>query len=240
MNYGFKNEKDIIEMLNGKTFEEIPKYFQESLSKIFNYQNEEMFICEKYGGHYKPDIYINYGNKSINVSIKSGDSISVHQEMLDQFLLFLEKIGISKRTIKIIKFYHYGDGTVDGSGEHLLGLINIKLKYGQFIKQANNELNDDKHYIKIINRLLFSGKYPDKYSVDYLYYGYSSFGFMLSKEIIYKYLFSQKSLYLNCLHIGPFVYQPASRTNKNIKYCQFKWKSMLSDIMKIVKQYNNE
>lgn len=237
MNYGFKNENDIIEMLNGKTFDAIPKYFQESLSKIFNYQNEEKFICEKYGGHYKPDIYIKYGNKSINVSIKSGDSVSIHQEILEQFILFLEEIGISKRTIKIIKFYHYGDGTIDGSGKYLFNLGYIKLKYGQFIKEANSELNDNKYYFKIINRLLFSGKYPTAHSMDYLYYGYDSFGFIVSKDNLSKYLFSQKCLYLNCLHIGPFVYQPASRKNKNIKYCQFKWKSITSDIIKITKEY---
>ena len=234
MNYGFKNEKDIIEMLNGKTFEEIPKYFQESLSKIFNYQNEEMFICEKYGGHYKPDIYIKYGDKSINVSIKSGDSVSIHQEILEQFILFLEEIGISKRTIRIIKFYHYGDGTINGSGNELLDLKYLQLKYSIFIKQANYELNESINYNKIIDRILFSGRFNKNHSIDYLYYGTNKIGFFVSKEKILEYLLKQKSMYLNCLHIGPFTYQPASRKKPKVRYCQFKWKSLLSDISNMI------
>ena len=235
LNEGFKNEIEFINALNNKQIKDVPMHIKEHLKEIFNCDEHTIISCHKYNGHYKPDVYIKCNDKTINISIKSGDNVSIHQEIFAQFIEFLYTIGISNRTIKIIKFYHYGDGTTDGSGNDLLDLKYIQLNYDIYIKQANSELNESRNYLKIIDRILFSGKFDKNHSIDYLYYGTNKMGFLISKEKILKYLLSQKSMYLHCLHIGPFTYQPASRKTTKIKYCQFKWKSLLSDISKMIK-----
>lgn len=234
MNKGFENENNFICALNGKQVKDVPIHLKEQLKELFNCDDNANLICKKYNGHYKPDVYLKCNDKTIKISIKSGNSISVHEEIFDQFIDFLYSIGISNRTIKIIKFYHYGDGTINGSGNELLDLKYLQLKYSIFIKQANYELNESINYNKIIDRILFSGRFNKNHSIDYLYYGTNKIGFFVSKEKILEYLLKQKSMYLNCLHIGPFTYQPASRKKPKVRYCQFKWKSLLSDISNMI------
>lgn len=234
MNYGFINENDFINSLNNKQIKDVPQHLKEQLLKIFNCDENSILSCKKYKGHYKPDVYLKCNDIKINISIKSGDNISAHEELLEQFVAFLSTIGITNRTIKIIKFYHYGDGTTDGSGDSLLDLKYMQFKYSNYIMQANCELNNNKNYMNIIDRILFSGKFNQNHSIDFIYYGTDKIGFLLSKEQIINYLVKQKSMYLNCLHVGPFTYQPASRKTNKVKYCQFKWKSLLSDITKMI------
>lgn len=234
MNKGFQNEIDFVKMFDNKDISQIPPFLQNKIMEIFNCNVNEKFSCKRYGKYYKSDVYLSYKDKSINISIKSGNNVSVHEEMLEQFINFLESIGISNRTIRIIRFYHYGKKQTDDQSVESLPLATIKLKYSNYIKQANLELNHKNNYFKIIDRILFFGKYEKEYAADYIYYGKKNYGFLISKEQLMSYFPCQKSMYLNSIHVGPFIYFTASRTNYRINHCQFKWSSMVSDIINII------
>ena len=81
------------------------------------------------GKNPKPDIWIKIGNEIKFISVKEGSGNSVHQEPFKDFCKFLEDINVSEETVNHLKLYHYGDDTLDGSGETRLSTSDIKTKY---------------------------------------------------------------------------------------------------------------
>jgi len=56
------------------------------------------------------------GSVAGRVSIKSGGGNSVHQESIYEFVEFLEAQGASKLELSSLLLFHWGDGTINGSG----------------------------------------------------------------------------------------------------------------------------
>ena len=116
-NTGFKNEKKLIKSLNNKYFSDLTPNLQRLIAQSFqNY--EGLILCTAEAGLNKSDIKIKIGNEAHTYSIKMGKGNSVHQEPLENFLIFLEKeYTLSSPIKRNIQSFIWADGTFDGSGE---------------------------------------------------------------------------------------------------------------------------
>ena len=76
MNYGYQNELDFVNLFNNKFLKEL---FGE------NIDNEEAIKCWKNHMVQKADIFIKYKNYVKSVSLKCGNSNSMHHEQLQEF-----------------------------------------------------------------------------------------------------------------------------------------------------------
>lgn len=251
---GFKNEIDISKYLNNKQFKDLNNNMQHFLSFAFNKQisNDEFIFSGKIpkveGKNPKPDIWITIGNQRKNVSIKKGSSNSIHQELLDEFCEFLESINISNTTINNLKLYHYGDGTLDGSGETRLEAKDAMLKYHNEIISANTELNIKENLIKILNRILFTGVFSNPIITDIAYHGTVDYGVYASREEIIAYLIDNADISkMSGIKFSVLTYQPWTRDAKRKaahpkrRYLmQIKWGSMTNCIKKIAGRRNND
>ena len=132
----------IVNKLNDKKICELSEFWRKIIKEMFDIANDnEIVNARVIGKSCKTDIEIYCMDKKINISVKTGDHNSFHQENIFQLLDFLQKSGVSQRTLNIIKFYHFGDGTIDGTGSKRMDAAEIKLKYAKLIREANEEIN---------------------------------------------------------------------------------------------------
>tara|TARA_Y100001970_G_C14209207_1_gene845912 strand:+ start:298 stop:1059 length:762 start_codon:yes stop_codon:yes gene_type:complete len=108
----------------------------------------------------KPDLIIMQNNMQVLImSIKSGKNNSVHEEGIDAFVDFLINLGAKSSEIDDLKFYFWGDGSLDGSiGEkdfkkRIKG-VDITKKHPKKIKSINNTF---KKYKREITERAFIG-----------------------------------------------------------------------------------
>lgn len=239
-NYGILIEKEIVEYLHGKKINELNNYWKTNIAKIFlSYDGDDYIFAKRIARRSKVDIEIRINSSVKYIGIKSGEHNSFHGEDVFKFVNFLAEIGISRRTLKILLFYHFGDGSLDGSGKIRLSAEELKIKYGKFIEEANNELNQPQVIEKVVRRVVLQGTNKNERIIDYLYYGDVNFGYIISREDIIRYIKYHKYGMIKGLHFGPLNYQPYKRklsTNNNSKeryISQIKWISLFSDIQKI-------
>ena len=90
MNYGFQNEYDFVEL-----FENI-------------IDNDEPILSWKNKIVLKTDIFIKYKNYIKGISLKCSNNNLMHQEPIQEFKRYLEKLGISYKNIDKYVSYHYG------------------------------------------------------------------------------------------------------------------------------------
>ncbi len=238
MNNGFANEHEIVRYLNKRKYRDINTFFKNILSRMFGIIDDETIIysriCERTS---KPDIVIKVKNIIKYISIKSGKSNSIHFEKINDFIEFLEKLNISKTTRETILLFHYGDGTLDGSGEKRLLFEELFPLIINRLKLANEELNNTYIVENFLDRVIFKGNENKKIEVDYIFHGNINYGILCSKEKIMKFLLRKKYNHIRTLHIGPLTLQPFLRDVNRIsnnpykrEYLQVKWHYMLSDL----------
>lgn len=240
-NTGFINENNIVDVLHNKTISELPEFWKKQLIRIFDVKNCNSIVCARVvGKNCKTDIEIKVNNKTIKVSIKTGEHNSIHHENVYDFIEFLRSIGVSARTVKIILFYHFGDGTLNGTGTHRMDVSEIKVKYSKYIKEANEEINQIHIIEKVFYRCLIKGANKYHQEIDYLYYGNDEFGYFVSVQELLNFALNHRYMFLSGLHFGPLNYQPYKRKLRNQIYnhkdryfTQIKWIGLLSDIQKI-------
>lgn len=251
---GFKNEIDIVEYLNNKQFKDLNNNMQDFLSFAFNKQisNNEIIFSGKISKveckNTKPDIWITIGNQTKNISIKKGSANSTHQEPFDDFCKFLESINISNNTINNLKLYHYGDDTLDGSGETRLEAKDAMLRYYNEILSANTELNTKENLIKILNRILFAGVFFNPIITDITYHGTVDYGVYASREEIIDYLIDNADISkMSGIKFSVLTYQPWTRDVKRKAAhperrfsMQVKWGSMTNCVKKIAGRRTND
>ena len=66
-----------------------------------------MIKCWKNRNVQKADIFIKYKNYIKNVSLKCGNSNSIHHEQIQSFRMYLESLGISYRKIYELSLWLY-------------------------------------------------------------------------------------------------------------------------------------
>ena len=248
-NEGKTFEKKFAKYINGKTLNEMNDNMKEFVLWLFDDQvkNNVKFKAEQIEGSQKPDVYIQYQDIKKYVSIKSGESRTVHQEKINKFVNYLKEHDIDEESIDSLLYFFYNDGTVDGTGvrnwkyDEMLHILKPK------IKKLNEVLNKDKAFVEeTLNRLLFNGAHQNYQPADCIYYGSLFKGNYISKREIKMQVKSKSWDYMETLHIGPITLRPHVRYPKNNQYkdlseyidrLDFKWPTLAQDFLYIKTYY---
>lgn len=241
MERGKINEENIINVYNNKKYRDLTQFQKNIIKELFkNVKDDDLItsdICNRFS---KPDIYFEINNERKNISIKSGRSDSMHFESLKSFILFLRGLGVSKETQKTIILFHFGDGTLDGTGANRLNFEKIIAEYSEHIRKANNEINSPLIVLEALNRFVFNGIEARKVYTDYIYFGDEDYGVLCSKEKLINFVLSKKYYHIKTLHFGPLTVQPylrdverKSRNTYKRYIVQIKWHYLLSDMQRI-------
>lgn len=155
-------------------------------------------------------------------------------------MLFLRKNNISARVQKLLLFFHYGDGTLDGTGKIRMDFEKLSTKYYDFIKEINDAFKDKNIIYQSLIRTVFNGSEGRSSYADYIYHGNENYGILVSKTRLINYVLNKSYDYYRNIHIGPLVLQPYLRDIKRKSKNQFKkhiiqvkWYYLLSDLEKL-------
>lgn len=236
-NNGTYNEHSIIYNLNGKTLNDIQsKFLQNAVKTMFpEITPFDIIKCKKVYGQQKADIAVTACCRTVYISIKSGESNSVHQENIYDFCKFLLSLGIEKRPIKILLFFQFGDGSLNGTGLYKWNAKYMEYHYKKLIKEFNEAVNKPEILRQVYERLLFQNS-KDTAKVNYILYGNVNYGFLISREKVIKYLLSEPRKYYIAPHFGPIViqaYNRHSRVRRQKMAMQAKWHGLEKDIRKM-------
>ena len=243
---GTKFEAEIISNLNDKTYDQLSANLKNIIRNMFPDVCEHSLIkaehCDPYG---KPDVKITINDESHFLSLKTGTAKSIHCEAFSKFLAKVEEIGVSEKTISILKRFQYGDGTEDGTGEVRLTYEELFPKMVQDIKYANEELNySNEKMVQFVDTLVFKGNCPEKPSADFIYHGNIEYGVIVSRQKILKHLRRKNYDYMRNLHIGPIQFHPYARyVDFEANYPEkrektnFKWINFEADLYYISTHY---
>lgn len=211
-NKGIQNEYDFVLAFNGKCLKDLDCKSQIFLRELFNDEidNDEPIKSWKNKVMQKADIFIKYKHIIKSISLKCGNSNSIHHESIEEFKLFLEKFKIPYKTINNYISYHYGymrdnDGKIDFSKN--LSSEEYKKYYQNEIDDFNNAINKTKIIVEMIDRFIIRGK-NSEYDIDALIYGTVDDYVWIMKDDIYDLILSKRCLeytspHIACLTIGP-------------------------------------
>ena len=251
--HGFKNEELIVEALNDKKLGEL----QGSLAKFIKQICEDNAIqisgstvvkaMTERNNKLKQDFYIIIEGKKFGISVKMGQSNSVHQEKIDGFIEWLiqeSNLEVTDEVKDNFRFFIWADGSIDGKSPVVIGKDGkITGRFGckEFkrlypAKRENLQVFLEKNAKIILNRAIFEGKNNSK--VDYVYHGTPLNGVWLSKQEIIDFNI-QKSKAKDIknsavLSVGRLTVQPwnSDLTGNNAKkrgQIQFKYSAMTKD-----------
>lgn len=225
--YGFKNESDIINYLNGKQFFELDDKWKKHILRMFPFVEDKDYICAH---HYeeergKPDVVIRIRHTNQYVSIKTGRNPGMHQEPFESFASFLRKKGVSNRTLQIMKFYQYGETEKLNNGGQAFKVKELEEKYGDYFLEASKELDKTEIIEAVIFRTILKGCLLKRYKVNYLYFGNLETGYLLSEEDIYRLVLNYRGHDKSAIHFGGLNFFSQCR-DKNKSYyqdCRIRW-----------------
>lgn len=248
MNAGLNNEYEILNAINGKTLEEISLHFRGPITAMFKYHTKgEKIKVRKVTNwiHCKTDLEIHMYGIYKNVSVKMGFGPAVHQEEFESFFMFLQSLNISDETLETIKFYHYADETLDGSGIKTLSLEQFKEKYEERIKRANKELSKEDIVKAIVYRCVIKGRNERNQEINYIYHGDKSEGIFVNRDDVYDNAHKLDCYYDRAIHFGPLAYvqkiqNKKVRDGKVIQYTQIVWPNIREGIEQILKISSGE
>ena len=244
--FGFKNENTLITELNNKKVSNLNLNLKNFIYFLFHNLNGNEKILAYPGIHgQKPDIIIEINDEIKNVSVKIGNGNSVHQENINLFINFLSSLNISEKIQFELLEFHWGDGTIDGTGTNRISSNEYKKIHSNEINFINSEFNKNYLLKNFLNRFIFQGKSLSYDIVDVIYYGDIKNGHWASREEIFDYILNHK-FYSDSIHFGPLNYQIWNRclnfnpnTEDRRKVMQIKWPSLLQDILNIERRRNN-
>lgn len=225
MNYGYQNELDFVELFNNKYLFELDNNSQKFLKELFGdaISEEERIKSWKNKNVQKTDIFIKYKNYIKNISLKCGNSNSMHHEPLQEFKVYLEKLGIPYKTIDKYVSYHYGY-TKDNEGKINFNKVLSSEEYKQIHQKEidifNESINKTKVIIDMVDRFVIRGRNSD-YDIDALICGTVNDYVWLMKYDIYDLVLSKRCLDFTSPHIACMTIGPKKRNlegnSKNIK-----------------------
>jgi hypothetical protein len=248
MQKGILIEESLVEMINGKQLKEMEPYPQEIVCTLFpDAKENDLFAANLCNRFSKPDFTVWKGTKSKNVSVKSGKSDSMGFENIKSFILYLRMKGVSEETQKTLLYYHYGDGTMTGTGKKRLTYEQISSLLLPKIQKANQELNSAEMINCALDRFVFKGSYGRVISADFVLFGGSKFGSLYSQEQIRKAATRKRYFYSRAIHFGPILVQPFLRDVQGISdnsynrgKIQAKWHYMQSDLNEAAELERNQ
>lgn len=214
-NYGFQNERDFVLLFNEKVISELDNNSQKFLCELFNEEidEEERIICWKNKTNQKADIFIKYKNYVKGISLKCGNSNSVHSESVQDFKRYLEKIDIPYKISDNYFSYHYGykrdeNGDIDFS--RILSADEYKSFYQNEIDLFNKYINETRIIVDMIDRFIVRGRNSD-YDIAALVVGTVDDYIWIMKYDLYDLILSKKGLYHTSPHISCLTFGPKKR-----------------------------
>lgn len=212
MNNGYKNELEFVELFNNKYISDLDNNSKLFLEDLFETKidNNEIIKSWKNRMNQKTDIFIKYKNYIKNISLKCGNSNSVHCEQIQEFKRYLEKLNIPYKTIDKYVSYHYGykrDNNGNLIFSEILSAEEYKKIHQEEIDIFNHEINKTRIIIDMIDRFLIRGRNSD-YDIDALVSGTIENYVWIKKYDLYDLILSKKCLeftspHAACLTIGP-------------------------------------
>lgn len=161
----------------------------------------------------------------------------MHVESISEFKNFLLESKVPENIIHDYLYYHFADGTIDGTGEKRIGVDNYKKYHQENIDFVNKVFNEKKLLNKAITRFVLKGN-NSIYLADAIICGEVNDFLWITKDDVRKIILSKKDLYSTAVHFGPLTYQPKSRClNFNLKYdsdcfyIQIKWYNIYDNII---------
>lgn len=242
MNYGYQNEIDFVDLFNGKYYNELDDNSQNFLKKLFEegIDNEEKIKSWKNKFNQKADIFIKYKSSIKRVSLKCGNDNSIHHEQIQDFKMYLEKLGIPYTTISKYTSYHYGymrdkNNQIDFSKS--LSSTEYKKLYQNEIDIFNKSINRTRIIVDMIDRFVVRGKNSD-YDIDALISGTVDDYVWLMKYDIYDMVLSKRCLDFTSPHIACMTIGPKKRNlERTSKYAKeryivcIRWNFLKEDII---------
>lgn len=242
MNYGYQNEIDFVELFNDKYLYELDNNSQKFLKELFGavINNDERIKSWKNKMTQKTDILIKYKNYIKNISLKCGNSNSVHHEQIQEFKRYLEKLEIPYNIIDKYVSYHYGyakteEGKTDFS--NMLSSEQYKKLYQEEIDIFNKSINKTRIIVDMIDRFIVRGRNSD-YDIDAFVSGTIDDYVWLMKYDIYDLVLSKRCLdftspHIACMTIGPKKrnLNGASKNSKERYIVCIRWNFIKEDII---------
>lgn len=247
MNYGYQNEFDFVNLFNDKYINELDDNTQSFLCELFdnNILNDEKIKAWKNKVNQKTDIFIKYKNRIKGISLKCGNSNSIHQETIETFKVFLENLNIPYKIIDNYVSYHYGyDRNDDGKIDFTKSLTSEEYKkiHQDEINLFNNKINNSKIMVEMIDRFIIRGR-NSNYDIDALISGTVSNYVWILKYDIYDLIISKRFLEYTSPHIGCITIGPKKRNidrqskNSRERYIVCcRWNFITEDILNYRKQ----
>lgn len=169
---GFENENEIInEFVNKSNFQDLNNNLKKVVLVINNGKIPYSFSAKKYGGTSKADLSIIINGKEFNVSVKKGSGNSLHQEPIEDFIFFLNQdIENNQSVFNDLRYFVWGDGTIDGTGKVKDRVSATELKKSIPIKINNIQNYFNKHKFKLTNRFIVDGA-VSKQKADFILFG---------------------------------------------------------------------
>ena len=215
MNYGYQNERDFVMLFNEKYYYELDNnskcFFKELFGDLCD--NKEKIISWKNKDNQKTDIFIKYKNCIKGISLKCGNSNSVHCESIQNFKMYLEHLRIPYTAIKNYINYHYGylrdeHNNIDYSKP--MSSYEYKEYYQSEIDFFNDYINKTRIIIDMIDRFLIRGRNSD-YDIDALVSGTVDDYVWILKYDLYDLILSKKNFYYSSPHIACLTIGPKKR-----------------------------
>jgi len=235
--HGFSNEQRIHEALHNAKCNELNPNLLKFIKTIFkDIENNDTLVCKRIGGVYKPDISISNGLETKYISIKSGRAHGIHQQPVEEYIKFLKQnFSISTSTTNDLRFFIWGDGTLDGTGKFKdrLEAKKIKKKYPEKVNSLKEFFGINKK--KIISKVILG--YNKKIQPNYLYYGDVNDGIVKNINNVINFLCNLSYESKGAIPIGRFTFQAWNRsmkgnpsTEKKLGHIQMKWGNMQKDL----------
>ena len=236
-------EKQIADYLCKKHYYELNNHWKKLIKMMFPLiMPNDIIYCEDVKMLLKQDVFIVATGIKKTISIKSGKDATLHCETLEHFCSFLKYLKVNDYDIETLKLYHYGDGTIDGTGEKREHAEALKLKYMKRIQTFNTNVNKPYLLREIIDRFLSCGTLNQCDKVDYLYYGNFYEGGLYDMNDLINFFSIQHVEKIRGIHFGTFHYTAYYRfiTSKNTDerdrhYIAIKWFGYEIDLDKFVK-----
>lgn len=235
---GFENEKEFVESIHNKKFNELNFNLQLFIEDLFGHiENEKIIKCYQNEEKKKFDICIKIDGKEKLVSIKKGIKNSIHTEPVSIFFNFLKTNHIPRNMFINLLKYHYADGTTNGTGKNRISVNEYKLLHQNEINEINSFFNNELLLKKYIERFIIKGR-NSNVGIDALLYGTPNDFLWIKTNDIYKILLKKKNIYSSSIHFSSLTYQPLDRClNNNPLYerrrfiIQIKWYNLCDDII---------
>ena len=240
---GFANEKEIKDALNSRRYDDINanlRHFLDCMFKGFDLRGKWVHATT-IPQRMKPDFYVTVDGvpQGKYVSVKMGSGNSIHQESFEDFICFLISQNVPMSIINDIKLYHWSDDTLDNTGYNRVSSKEFSKNNPDVVKRINDFFSKKEIVIKLFNRFVFAGNYPEAPSADYLYHGDLRSGVWASKKEILDYI-GNLIVDKTCVSFGPLTYQAWNKnlgrnpTMERRRYqMQIKWGSLEETLIDI-------